>query len=69
VDTPLTARALELGGADPEAALESVLAEIPLGRMATSEEIGECAAWLCLDAAPYLTGATITVDGGFTVRG
>jgi NAD(P)-dependent dehydrogenase (short-subunit alcohol dehydrogenase family) len=69
VDTPLTARALEIGGADPEAALESVLSEIPLGRMATSEEIGECAAWLCLDAAPYLTGATITVDGGFTVRG
>ncbi len=69
VDTPLTARALELGGTDPEAALESVLSEIPLGRMATAEEIGECAAWLCLDAAPYLTGATITVDGGFTVRG
>ena len=37
--------------------------------MATAEEIGECAAWLCLDAAPYLTGATITVDGGMTVRG
>jgi NAD(P)-dependent dehydrogenase (short-subunit alcohol dehydrogenase family) len=69
VDTPLTARALEIGGADPEGALASVLSEIPLGRMATAEEIGECAAWLCLDAAPYLTGATITVDGGFTVRG
>jgi hypothetical protein len=27
--------------------------------MATAEEIGECAAWLCLDSAAYLTGATI----------
>jgi NAD(P)-dependent dehydrogenase (short-subunit alcohol dehydrogenase family) len=69
VDTPLTARALGIGGGDPEAVLESVLATIPAGRMATAEEIGDCAAWLCLDASPYLTGATITVDGGLTVRG
>jgi NAD(P)-dependent dehydrogenase (short-subunit alcohol dehydrogenase family) len=69
VDTPLTARALEMGGADPQEALASVLGEIPAGRMATPEEIGECVAWLCLDASPYLNGATITVDGGMTVRG
>jgi len=69
VDTPLTARAFELEGDDPDAVLDSVLREIPAGRMAAAEEIGECAAWLCLEASPYLTGATITVDGGFTVRG
>jgi NAD(P)-dependent dehydrogenase (short-subunit alcohol dehydrogenase family) len=69
VDTPLTTRALSIEGDDPEAALESVLGDIPMGRMATAEEIGETAAWLCLDAATYLTGATITVDGGMTVRG
>jgi NAD(P)-dependent dehydrogenase (short-subunit alcohol dehydrogenase family) len=69
VDTPLTARALELEGDDPDAVLDSVLRDIPVGRMASAEEIGECTAWLCLDASPYLTGATITVDGGFTVRG
>jgi NAD(P)-dependent dehydrogenase (short-subunit alcohol dehydrogenase family) len=69
VDTPLTARALEMGGADPKEALASALGEIPAGRMATPEEIGECVAWLCLEAGPYLNGATITVDGGFTVRG
>lgn len=69
VDTPLTARALEMGGADSDEALASVLAEIPAGRMASPEEIGECVAWLCLDASPYLNGATITVDGGMTVRG
>ena len=69
VDTPLTTRALEIGGADPAEALASILGEIPAGRMATAEEIGECVAWLCLDASPYLNGATITVDGGLTVRG
>ena len=69
VDTPLTERALEIGGNDPQAALESVLADIPAGRMATPGEIGECTAWLCLDSSPYLTGATITVDGGMTVSG
>src|SRR3954468_16961461 len=69
VDTPLTARALEIGGHDPKVALESVLAGIPAGRMATAGEIGDCTAWLCLDSSPYLTGATITVDGGMTVSG
>jgi NAD(P)-dependent dehydrogenase (short-subunit alcohol dehydrogenase family) len=69
VDTPLTARALEIGGGDPDEVLESVLGDIPAGRMATADEIGECVAWLCLDSSPYLTGATITVDGGLTVRG
>ena len=69
VDTPLTARALAIGGDDPKAALESVLAEVPVGRMATAEEIGECTAWLCLESSAYLTGATITVDGGMTVSG
>src|SRR3954470_15395843 len=58
VDTPLTTRALELAG-DPEEALQSVLRDIPAGRMASADEIGECAAWLCLDASAYLTGATI----------
>ena len=69
VDTPLTERALALGAADPATELESVLRDIPLGRMASAEEIGECVTWLCLDASPYLTGATITVDGGLTIRG
>jgi NAD(P)-dependent dehydrogenase (short-subunit alcohol dehydrogenase family) len=69
VDTPLTARALEIGGHDPKEALESVLTAIPAGRMATAGEVGDCTAWLCLDSSPYLTGATITVDGGMTVNG
>jgi NAD(P)-dependent dehydrogenase (short-subunit alcohol dehydrogenase family) len=62
-------RALAMGGEDPDAVLAEVVRGIPAGRMATADEIGECAAWLCLDSASYLTGATITVDGGMTVKG
>jgi NAD(P)-dependent dehydrogenase (short-subunit alcohol dehydrogenase family) len=69
VDTPLTERALAIEGQDPGAVLADVIRNIPAGRMATAEEIGECAAWLCIDSAPYLTGAAITIDGGMTVSG
>ncbi|WP_326640719.1 glucose 1-dehydrogenase [Nonomuraea fuscirosea] len=38
----------------------------PLARMAGAEEIAEAAAWLCSDRASYITGATLTVDGGLS---
>lgn len=37
---------------------------IPLGRYGTAEEFGRAAAFLLSDAASYITGATLTVDGG-----
>ncbi|AOP46913.1 SDR family NAD(P)-dependent oxidoreductase [Streptomyces lydicus] len=36
----------------------------PLGRMATSEEAAAAAVWLCSDAASYITGIALSVDGG-----
>ncbi len=39
--------------------------EIPLGRMGTAEEIGEIAAFLCLNESSYITGEVIKVDGGW----
>jgi NAD(P)-dependent dehydrogenase (short-subunit alcohol dehydrogenase family) len=38
---------------------------IPLGRGGAASEVAQTIAWLCSDAASYLTGTTITVDGGF----
>ena len=38
----------------------------PMRRMGTAEEIGEAVAWLCSDAASYITGVTLPVDGGTT---
>ena len=37
---------------------------IPLGRMGRAEEIAELAAFLASDAAGYITGEVIRIDGG-----
>jgi len=37
----------------------------PLGRRGSSEEIGSVVAFLCSDAASFITGTTVTADGGF----
>ena len=40
----------------------------PIGRLANPVEIGEGAAWLLSDAASFVTGACIAVDGGYTCK-
>jgi pteridine reductase len=47
-----------------EAAQQALLARTPLGRTGTPEEIAGVAAWLLSDAAGYVTGQTLRVDGG-----
>jgi NAD(P)-dependent dehydrogenase (short-subunit alcohol dehydrogenase family) len=51
--------------ADPERK-KRVLARIPLGRLGEPEEIGGALVFLASDAARYITGASITIDGGWT---
>lgn len=51
---------------DPEKK-EMVESHIPLGRAGTSEEMAAVTAWLCSDAAAYITGQTLFVDGGLTL--
>jgi NAD(P)-dependent dehydrogenase (short-subunit alcohol dehydrogenase family) len=36
----------------------------PLGRLGTPEEVAAAAVWLCSDAASYITGIALSVDGG-----
>jgi 3-oxoacyl-[acyl-carrier protein] reductase len=57
VDTDMTA-------AMPEQAKEATLARVPLGRLASVEEIAGVVAFLASDDASYITGAVIPVDGG-----
>ncbi|MXO58657.1 SDR family oxidoreductase [Altererythrobacter salegens] len=45
-----------------------LLADIPLGRVATPEEIAACAVFCALDAPPSLTGATLDANGASYVR-
>jgi hypothetical protein len=41
--------------------------QTPMGRIAKSEEVAAAAMWLCSNAASYVTGAVIPVDGGMTL--
>lgn len=45
---------------------DNALAEIPLGRIGDPEEFGRTVAFLASPAASYITGSTVTVDGGST---
>jgi NAD(P)-dependent dehydrogenase (short-subunit alcohol dehydrogenase family) len=58
-DTAMTSMARERRGGD-----DTALAGIPMGRRAAPEEIAEAAVWLCSDAASYVTGHALAVDGG-----
>lgn len=62
IRTPINTAAWET----PEAYAE-LLKLIPYKRIAQPEEIGRAAAWLASDAADYIHGTTLFVDGGMTL--
>ena len=47
---------------------DKLLADIPLGRVAMPEEVGEMVRWLALDAPASMTGAVLDVNGASYVR-
>jgi NAD(P)-dependent dehydrogenase (short-subunit alcohol dehydrogenase family) len=49
-------------------ALAAMTRSIPMGRHGRAEEIADAVLWLCSDTASYVTGQSISVDGGFVMR-
>ena len=48
----------------PEKVKQNFLLQIPMGRMGKPEDVAEAICWLCSDAASYITGQVIHVNGG-----
>jgi NAD(P)-dependent dehydrogenase (short-subunit alcohol dehydrogenase family) len=49
-------------------ALKSMEKSVPMGRVGRPEEIADAVLWLCSNAASYVTGQSISVDGGYIMR-
>ncbi|MHB8508148.1 MAG: SDR family NAD(P)-dependent oxidoreductase [Candidatus Dormibacteria bacterium] len=63
VDSPWVGRLLEEAG-DPEAARAALVARQPMGRLGTPEEIASAIYYLASDAAAFMTGSALVIDGG-----
>jgi NAD(P)-dependent dehydrogenase (short-subunit alcohol dehydrogenase family) len=63
--TPMAEQMVAEGQGD---ALKAMEKSIPMGRVGRPEEIADAVVWLCSDAASYVTGQSISVDGGFVMR-
>jgi NAD(P)-dependent dehydrogenase (short-subunit alcohol dehydrogenase family) len=67
VETPII-DGIVAHAADPDTARAAIAARVPMGRMATAEEVAAAIAFLASDDASYMTGVAMPVDGGRTVR-
>ncbi|HSI37005.1 MAG: SDR family oxidoreductase [Phycisphaerae bacterium] len=64
IETPMMDR---FTGGTPEGRAR-VVAEEPVGRMGKPEEIAAAAVWLCSDAAAFMVGHALVMDGGQTIQ-
>ena len=64
VDTPMLRSGLAARGLPPKTALADLAATVPLGRLAQPEDIVDVMLFLASDAARYMTGALVEVNGG-----
>ncbi len=68
VQTPLVDKILATQPELGDQIIKAIEARQPVGRMGRPEEIAEAVVWLCSDAASFVTGAALSVDGGFVAQ-
>ncbi|MBW4483746.1 MAG: SDR family oxidoreductase [Tildeniella torsiva UHER 1998/13D] len=64
IDTPMMGRFT----GDTDEGRAKVISEEPVGRMGKPEEIAAAVIWLCSDAAAFMIGHAMVIDGGQTVQ-
>ncbi len=47
---------------------DAVTAMVLMGRIAQAEEVAQVVVFLCSDAASYITGQSLVIDGGYTAN-
>lgn len=68
IRTPMVENGVrEISPDDPEPILQMIAGTIPMGRLGTTQEVGELAAFLASDESTYITGTQVVIDGGSTL--
>lgn len=63
-----TPMAEQMAASGQNDALDALLKAVPMGRCGKPEEIADAVLWLCSDASSYVTGQSISIDGGLIMR-
>jgi acetoacetyl-CoA reductase len=53
----------------PQSVMDKIVGAIPVGRLGKAEEIAACVAFLAREDASFITGASLTVNGGQYMTG
>lgn len=64
IDTPMVSR---MNGTEKKE-MDDLIREIPMGRLAKPEGVAQVVLFLCSDAASYMVGQAVSVDGGYTIH-